>query len=149
MVKEESILKFMEIQHGELREALANLGMHLGYREKSMQSKQKSKIINFKKKELKHIALEEQVMFVFNKKIKKVKTFNEIRKQHPEIIKLVDKIEKNILKKEDSLKYIQELQKLLRKHVALEEKTLYSMMDKILTSAEKTKLIEKANNFLN
>ena len=135
MGKELSLLNFMVLEHGTMCELLVKFRFqidHIRNEDVALRA-----FNNFKEKEQEHVFIEENVVFDFNKDIKKIKVLDVIKKQHKAILKLIEKIDEDLKNKSDVVANAQQLQELMKIHVRLEEEKFYPVLDKELKEHQK------------
>jgi hemerythrin-like domain-containing protein len=136
MVEKESITSILMTEHGRLRELLARFIRAI--------ERDKEETLGaynlFKEKEKRHVFIEENKIFNFDKSIK-IPIIKTLILQHIEMAKIVEQINKNIKNDKDSTQIALDLQDKLRAHTDLEEKEFYAILDKQITGTKKEKLI--------
>ncbi len=136
MVEKETITSILMIEHGRLRELL---GRFIRAIERDKEETMETYNL-FKDKEKKHVFIEENKIFNFDKTLK-IPVIKTLILQHIEMAKMIEQINKNLKKDKDSAEIALELQDKLRAHTDLEEKEFYALLDKQITGTKKEKLI--------
>ena len=144
MEKEETLTTIMQIEHGLMRELLSTFRMRIereGFKKKAIETLNK-----FKEKEENHISVEENI--IFKNPASKLPILDVIKKQHIAMHDLMLDIEKALSENKDPNPSTIAFQEFMKKHVLLEEKSFYPLLDKDLSKKEREELILKVKDSL-
>ena len=143
-MKKKSVLRFMLVEHGNLRELLAK------FRKDSDEDLKRAlnSFERFKDRHGKHVFIEEKAVFNFSSKVKKMQILKIIIKQHREILKFIRKIESLLDDEKDATPVTANLQEFLKAHIRLEEKKFYPVIDKELNDKEREKILKKITRIM-
>ncbi len=89
-----------------------------------------------------HIMAEEKAIFIFDKKHKIFPILAKIMQQHEELEKDMDEIQNN--PNRDSSAY----KKLMKEHIALEDREFYPLLDKKLDANEQKEMLIRAKEYI-
>ena len=136
MVEKETITNILITEHGRLRELLARFVRAIDRdKEETMAAYNL-----FKDKEKKHVFIEENKIFNFDKSLK-IPIIKKLILQHIEMGKMIEQINKNLKSDKDPTQIALDLQDKLRSHTDLEEKEFYALLDKQIIGTKKEKFI--------
>lgn len=132
------LTELLIVEHGKMRELLARF-----IRASEREGNEKNKAYNlFKKKEKSHVFIEENEIFNFDKTLK-IPIKKTLILQHIEAGKMLEKILEMMNAKKNPEELALELQEFLGKHMDLEEKEFYPLLDQQIPNNKKEELIKK------
>ena len=127
------ISTFMLKEHGEI----------LALLDKFDKTRKLADFEKLKEKQEKHMFAEEKAIFIFDKKKKIFPVLTTIMEQHGKLEDYMKEIYRDL-----QTTKTKDYKELMKKHIVLEDKEFYPLLDKKLTSVEQEEMLTKAKEYL-